>query len=616
MRIARARITLGVVFPAAIWAILAGAGCTPTWYAKDADKTAYKTIGAAQQVAIGERPGFDVTYRPIEGEGSPLPGVVRVAGVWIPTSSKPPAWALLGGAMPFDAAGGLGTGGAGAFLHQAALFCGLERAAAPATLSLSQCLEIAQRNSRSYQTQKEQLYSAALNVANLRRGWDWSLFGGSLTGEAGTTRTDAETSTHFGNAGANLNFTQQFINGGVLALGTSLDLASDLLGTRGTTVGSLLDANFTQPLLRGAWHGFAYEPQYRLERDFLFSVFEYERFTQTFSADIAIAYYNVLEQRDQLEINLGDVARREETYRITRVLWRGGQKSKIEADEAEQQWLNAQVNYEQAKQTYQDRLDTLKITMGLPIRVHIRLDYPDELAALEQVDLPGMPFSEDEAIDVALSTRPDVLRKRAAARDASRNVEIAANNFLPQLDVELGINAAGTPPRDFWATRFNHPTRFASTTFDYNLDQTVNRNAYRDSLLAEDKSRRDLAEFLDTVRLAVRDSYRELAQTKRTYEIRVRDVEVAIQRSSLAARQQAQGLASTRDVTTAQDDLRRAQSSRTSALVSYINTRLRLLAVLGMLTVDEKGMFHERKGPFRFDRLAERYQYVAPAATP
>ena len=147
--------------------------------------------------------------------------------------------------------------------------------------------------------------------------------------------------------------------------------------------------------------------------------------------------------------------------------------------------------------------------------------------------------------------------------------------------------------------------------FNYPIDQTDNRDAYRNSMLTMEKARRDYDEFVDRVRLDVRSSYRELTQSQKTYDLQVRNVNLAKRRRALAVLQQREGQASARDVLEAESDLRDAQNGLTSALVSYATTRLKFLASLGMIEVDGKGMLHEREKPFEFERIGRRYRYLA-----
>jgi len=550
--------------------VAALAGCTPSQYAAQADKDAYRTVRQGNEQAMGRPQRFHATYRPFTPKGREPNTPIVIGEKVIP----------LGGET-------------------------LQK------VTLDECLQIASRNSRSFQTRKEAFYSAALALANSRRGWDFPLPAGTITGDASREVVNHGGETNSGSAGLGASLTQQLADGGILTLGMGVDMVSDLLGWKSTSIGSLLNANFTQPLLRGAGRGLAYEAQYRLERDFLFSVLEYERFTQEFAVDILTRYYSVMQQRDQLENERENISRLEDTFQLIKTLVQGGLRSQIELDQADQNLLDARVRLTQDEQRYNDSLDRFKITLGLPIKARMELDYPDALKELNRIGPLPVAVAENKAFGVAMQSRPDVLRQAALVRDADRDVEIAADAFKPTLDVALGISAANAGPRDATEIRFDQHTRSAGATFAYDLDQTNNRDAYRNAMLVCDRALRAWDEFVDSLRLEIRQAYRSLVQSQQTYKLRLRNVEIAKRRRKLAVLQQKEGQASARDVLEAEDDLRQAQNGVTDALVSYTTTRLQFLTTLGLLAVDEKGMLHEREKPFEYDRIRQRYPYLA-----
>ena len=543
-------------------------GCTLNRYAKDADRTAYSAIKSAQGAAVGKAGAFDVKYKPFGPEKEKKGQIVVGKKVISIGSGKVQA------------------------------------------LGLDECLEIAFRNSRAFQTEKEELYSTGLAVASDRRSWNWPLLAGTVTAGMSETRVGKADTTESGVAQGAPTVTQRLISGGTLILGATLDFATDFLGSDGITVGSLIDANFTQPLLRGAWRGLAYEDQYRLERDFLFAVFEYERFTQTFATTIINQYYSVLQQRDLLANEAANIERLKDTLTLTRVQAEAGQVSRIQQDQAEQNLISAQVRYETNRQSYNNAVDNFKLTLGLPVEAGVEPDYPAALEELVEAGLKPIGTKETEAIGIALSVRPDVLTERAELRDAERDVDIAADNFLPQLDVEFDFSAGSVAPKAFQKMRFSRGTLVNSVSLQYDIDQTDNRNTYRNALIAMEKAKRDLAEFEDGVRVEVRQSYRTLLRSQRNYDLQVRNVEIAKRRRKLASLQQKEGQASARDVLEAEEALRSAQNGLTNALISYTTTRLTFLASLGMISVNEKGKVNERAKPFRFDRIQRRYKYV------
>ncbi len=556
-------------------------GCTPKQYAAQADKAAYGVIRQKQQQALGEQRRFEITYQPFATDASrPAAKELLLRGRPIPVTDRP--------RRPASAA---------ECVEMLCRFLRGKPAVPPRVLSLGECLEVAFRNSRSFQDTKEGLYSSGLALANLRR--KWSLPGGDLTADASSTRTMRGETTHSGTGEAVFSFAQKFANGGALTLAAGLDAATDFLGIKSTAFGSLVEVNLTQPLLRGAWRGFAYEQLYRSERDFAYAILQYERFTQTFATDLASRYYRVLQRRDELQNDMDNFERLRQQAKLHNAQVELGMVRRVQADQSEQAVLRAAAGVESSGQQYRDAMDEFKVTLGLPINASVELDQRE----LEQLKLLAIPFGEARAIAVALRTRPDVLTNCANLRDADRDAEIAADQFNPALDLELNISATGTEPRKPFRSQLHRHTRWAALSFDYNLDQTDNRDNYRNALIALEKAERDLAEFLDNVRLQVRRSYRALVRSERQYNIQKRAVALANRRTKLARLEQKEGLASTRDVLEAEDDLRSSKNDLTAALVSYTTTRLNFLADLGMISVDEKGQIHERKQPFTFDRL-------------
>ncbi|MCY2931479.1 MAG: TolC family protein, partial [Planctomycetota bacterium] len=486
------------------------------------------------------------------------------------------------------------------------------REKAPGRLTRDEALLIAFRNSNEYQTRKEQLFAQALAVANGRRGWEAPLAAGEISGFTGVDRIGDDKASFPTESDLKLGLTQQLAQGGVITMGLALSAATDFLGGGDATAGSLLSAGITQPLLRGAGRGLAYENQYRLERDFAIALYDFARYEQTFATDVTNRFYRLLQQRDLLENEKASIQQSEVTYARTKALFDRGQVSRIQTDQAEQNLLDAQVRLERTRQDYEDAVDAFKIFIALPVTANVEPAYAEAMGQLRKLvpDAADIPLTEPRAREIAMQTRPDVLTQRAALRDAERNVEIASDAFLPQLDVQAGVNVPSKPPRQIHELQFHRSERFAKIMFDYHFDQTDDRDAYRNSILALAKAQRDYEQFTDGVLLAVRRSFRALEQSRRTYRLQSNSVQIAERRYLLAAREQSEGQAAARDVLEAEEALRTARNGLTDALVEYATTRLDFLATLGMLQVDAKGRIHERAEPVTFRRIAARYSYA------
>lgn len=543
-------------------------GCRSSWYAKWADRDAYGTVSERQAAALGKPYQFDIAYTPVD---------------------------------------------CASYLKDAEDETGSQ----VQVLTIEDALNVAFKNSRSFQTRKEDLYSAALALATSSRGWDTLLPGGSVTSTAEAARTSRggpaggpDNTNRYITADGNYTLTRRLVGGGLLTLGASMNVVSNLLGGTDTEIGSLVEGTFTQPLLRGAWRGLAFEQQHRLERDFLINVFEFDRFRQTFAVDIMRKYYAVLTLKDRLENSRTNIQRINTAYLVTQAMVEGGQLSPTQEDQAEQDLLNSQISFEQTQLAFSQALDNFKITLGLPISQELKLDYPGALQRLNREGPQPLPFSESVANRTSIVADTGLLKARAGARDADEDVEIAVDHFNPQLDLELKASAPGTKKAQPGRIQTHHHTRSAKLTFNYNLDQTDNRNAYRNALIARDQSQRSLQETEDNVTLNVRNSFRSLKQSRQSFSLQAKSVEIAQRRTALIAIQRKEGQASTRDVLEAEEALNSSLNGLTSSLVNYTITRLEFLASLGMLDVDAEGALTERETPFGYDRLQERYPYL------
>jgi len=564
MKLLKITLLIGVL----ITTMMLMSGCSRSKYAAWADRDAYGTVSEGQAAALGKPYQFDIAYTPVD---------------------------------------------CASFLKDAADATGSQAQ----VLTIEDALKVAFKNSRAFQQRKEELYSAALALATSSRGWDSLLPGGSVTSTAEAARSSRggpeggpDNTNRYITADGNYTLTRRLVGGGLLTLGASMNVVSNLLGGTDTEIGSLVEGTFTQPLLRGAWRGLAFEQQHRMERDFLINVFEFDRFRQTFAVDIMRKYYAVLTLKDRLENSRTSTRRINTAYLVTQAMVGGGQLSPTQEDQAEQDLLNSQISFEQTQLAFSQALDNFKITLGLPISQDLNLDYPGALKRLNEKGPQPLLFAESSAIDTSSVTDTTLLRARASARDADKDVEVAVDNFNPQLDLELAASAPGTTRAEPGRIQTHHHTRSAKLTFNYNLDQTNTRNAYRNALITQDRSKRSLAETEDNATLNVRNSFRSLKQSGQSFSLQAKSVEIAQRRTALLAIQRKEGQASTRDVLEAEAALNSSLNGLTSSLVNYTITRLNFLASLGMLDVDVEGTLTERETPFGYDRLQERYPYL------
>ncbi len=177
---------------------------------------------------------------------------------------------------------------------------------APVVLTLDEALQVAARNSREYQTQKEQVFRAALAL-DLERNEFRNIFTGSVDGLVRTDQSPDDPITG-AQSTTSLGITRQLKNGALISSRIIFDLARLLSPGNDSAFGLAVDGSIEIPLLRGAGRWVVTEPLTQAQRNTVYAIYDFERFKRVFAVRVATQYLGVLRQLDE-------VANAEENYR-------------------------------------------------------------------------------------------------------------------------------------------------------------------------------------------------------------------------------------------------------------------------------------------------------------
>ncbi|NQT52639.1 TolC family protein [bacterium] len=454
-----------------LWAVglaLAAAGCSPTYHRKDADREVYRILDQARQRQVGLRALFS-----IEPAAEPPLVVLRrwheartVAAQGPGPVAKPPEGEPAGNGLP-------------------------EQKDA-ARLTLADALELAARYSREYQSEKEDLYLAALALTLERHNWKPSFFATftgafskdktekvavdqlrdptdgekraavrAATATAAVTGTpvdrdvydDAKTRT-----GESLRFaksrtletevgvSQLLATGGEMTIRFTTNLARVSTTEPREAIASVLSAEIMQPLLRGGGRLVARENLTQAERDTVYAVRSFARFRRTFAVTITSQYFRVLQQRDTVINGWENYKQVRQLRQRSSEMAQAGRRAEFEVDQARQNELRARDSWVRALQQYQEQLDEFKITLGLPTEAAIELD-PAEIDSLRRAGPGTVALTPEGAMATALERRLDLLNVRDQMEDGERTVTIARNGLSPDLAMRLGLSMASRERR-------------------------------------------------------------------------------------------------------------------------------------------------------------------------
>jgi outer membrane protein TolC len=502
----------------------------------------------------------------------------------------------------------------------------------PQIFSLTEALQIAASNSRSYQSQKESVYQTALRLDLERND-----FRDTWAGMVDTLITSDLSATGETNGilqQDSLSLSKKFKTGAEFMGLLAIDLAKLLGGSREGSTGVRLDTSLSIPLLRGSGEFIVTEPLTQAQRDVVYAIYGFERFKRTFSVQIASEYLSVLQQLDRVDNAHENYARVVSSTRRAKRFSDAGRLPEIQVDQSLQDELRARNSWISAVQASEQALDRFKIALGLPTDSNIELD-PQEFEVLlssdryapylsnsgRQVeetvppadapvvlvpptmdDAGPMELVEKDAILIALKNRLDLRVAVGEIVDAQRGVAIAADNLRADITLlgsaSLGqsrsISSAGLDDAEIRTDRGFYSLLLG---IDLPFERTAERNSYRNSLIGYEQTVRQLQEIEDSVKLDVRGVLRDLLEARESIKIQGEAVRVAHRRVSSTGMFLEAGRAEIRDLLEAQNALNSAQDSLTNAVVNYRIGELELQRDLGVLEVSGDGLWTE----FEFD---------------
>lgn len=458
-------------------------------------------------------------------------------------------------------------------------------------LSLQSAVEIATKYSRAYQSQKESLYTSALSLTSTRHQYESQLFGTFDAQYRNPAGPDSGTVSSSG------GIDKAFVTaGGVIAnVGLSVDWTRFLTDDPYTTLGSVLNASITAPLLGNVAGLQAWENLTQSERNMLYQVRNFNRYRQTFVVSIINEYYRVLQAEERLKIARDSYERQLRTVERTQMEVDVKQRPQSDADRIRQDLLNAENSIISNEQSYKQTLDSFKVTLSLPSDANIILD-PNELIALEELGVSEPEYSLEEAIEMSLNFRLDLANIKDKLDDTRRALVLAEKGLGVQMDVTVSSNVTSpSGETNFDELQFHNGTYTAGVGADLPFDQIAERNNYRRALISMQSAQRGYEEDVENIKLDVRQAYRNLVESTQSYEIQKISVKLAERRVDEQKIRLELGLATIIDLQDSEDALVSAQNNFTNAIISYLNAKLSFYRDIGALEVKPDGMWEKSK---------------------
>lgn len=227
-------------------------------------------------------------------------------------------------------------------------------------------------------------------------------------------------------------------------------------------------------------------------------------------------------------------------------------------------------------------------------------------ARIERITLDTIDLSPEVALEIARANRLDWMNNRAALVDVWRLIEFNANALKSDLTIRMSgdVQTVRDNPLSFDE---NAGTLRASVQFDPPFTRLVERNVFRQQLIEYQQSRRRLIQYEDGVHQTLRQTLRDLEQLEVNLEIQRRAVAIAIRRVDQTRESLNEpippavpgqppvvlGPTVAQNLLFALSDLASAQDALMSVWLRYQATKMLLYRELGLMYLDDQGLWVE-----------------------
>ena len=431
---------------------------------------------------------------------------------------------------------------------------------------------------------KVELYNPAIAEADIRRSlgiYDPLLSLGARYDRSNNTNTINFSPVKFDQYQVSAGLSQLLPTGGLVGAAAT---SSKIKGTSGFYSNDVT-FSISQPLLRD----FGRE---NTELEIAVSRFSKEgsldRFRTRLSdtvAQIRTDYFRLYNLREVLAVRRNSLALARTILDETQARVRAGVLPAMEILNAEFTVATREREVIDAERAVRDQMDVL--------RVALQLEQGRDVVLLDQPTRDSYPVVEEEALALAIRSRPELAQQRVAIKIDELQRRVARNRVLPDLTLDASLGTAGFDPR-FGRTMEKTATADAPNwgiglQFSYPLGNRAAENDYIKSKLAVEQAQTQLQSLEAGVVRDVRAAIRLVASSYKQLEVTSRGTAYAQDRLRAFQKRNVVGLATTKDVFDVENDLVTAQGNQIQAVVDYNNAITQLWRVTGEI-LDRQGI--------------------------
>ncbi len=331
-----------------------------------------------------------------------------------------------------------------------------------------------------------------------------------------------------------------------------------------TNRGGSQSLTFRQPLLKGAGIDISRGSLDRARLSEQRKMISFRRSVADLVVQVIGAYRSLAGAIRQAEISKISLDRAYEQLKATQALIRAGRVAERETVRSEAAIANGELSFVRAQNTLESAqynlIDILELESDTIIRPL------EELKAVQRASVLTPTFED------VLRNRSDYLQALIGIETAKIELTRARNNMLPDLALDVGL-------------RRNEPQKpeptlglSASVPLSNKRERRLELMTARNALLKEE---RNIAELRESIRVELRQAVNDVEVNFRLTELARDARDLAEQNLETEQGKFEQGLASSSDVATSEQELVRSEQAQADAIVAYLGALTKLDTVTG-----------------------------------
>lgn len=351
------------------------------------------------------------------------------------------------------------------------------------------------------------------------------------------------------------------------------ETVSDKFGDSGSQT-----LSFSQPLLKGAGPNIETASFRQDQIQDQIHVLALRKAVEDLIVQVSGSYRALIAAGRQVEIGEESLRRAREQLKATRALILAGRVAQREAVRSETTVANRELALTRAR----NRLDIANFNLlGI-----LELDSTIRIRPLDELRVEHRQDDRNPALEEVLRRRPDFLQAELQIDLAQIALEVAQDELLPDLSLGVSWNRNDSGDTD---TRVRVDATFPLTDRVDDLSRLSAGNRLR-------QTKRSLAELRESIGIEVHRAVNDVEIGLRLIELARDARELASENLVIEKKKFGQGLASSFEVSSAEDALVDAEQAEVDTIISYLEARTRLDQSSGR-TLDFWGIRIEEESP-------------------